>query len=364
MTLIQADRRKIEAEADPEGERIARDLAGRYLDTRLQLARVLVRLHRRGTYHLTAASSIVHYAVGLGIPAGEARMLVDLGRTLDTEVEVPGAPGDESRTARVEDLVRTGRISAENAAVVGKLMEKPGLIRPGDDWFRRAATQSPHELRKAVSARIEQVAQGSSDLIPVTVHIPQATREEFRRAQVIASREARLALTEGQVFGVVVRHYLNAKDPCRRGEGSRRVGATSERPDDRYVPAAVRQDVLARSGDRCEVPGCTFDTFLEYAHLAAHAAGGDREPENLVRLCHVHHVQFDADCLRFGGWRHGHPIFRDLRGRELGHRPVVGAAGRAAGAYGAEADDDAGGASGNERAPHVAERPPPMYAAG
>lgn len=363
MTLLQTDRRRIEAEADPEGERIARDLAGCYLDTRLQLARVLLRLARRGTFHLSAASSIVHYAVGLGIPAGEARMLVDLGRTLDAEVEVPGAPGEAPTTARVEDLVRAGTIPAESAASVGRLLEKPGLIRPGEDWFRRAATQSPQQLRKAVAARIEEAAQGERDLIPVTVHVPETTRDAFHRARVIASREAQMALTEGQAFGVIVRHYLKAKDACLRGAASRRVGPTGERPDDRYIPAEVRREVLARSGDHCEVPGCTFDTFLEYAHVAAHADGGDRERSNLIRLCHVHHVQFDADCLRLAGWKDGHPVFRDLRGRELTGRPAVNASARAAAEYATTRDDEHDGeAGGIGRDPHVSERPPPAYA--
>ena len=364
MPLIHADRREIRAEADPEGERIARELAGRYLDTRLSLARVLVRLERRGTYHLAAASSILQYAISLGIPGGEARMLVDLGRTLDAEVVVPGAPGEPDATARVEDLVRAGRITAENAALVGRLMEKPGLIRPGEDWFQRAAVQTPRELRQAVTARIEQTAQGEPVLIPVTVHIPEATREEFHRARVIASREVAMPLTEGQAFGVVVRHYLKEKDACRRGAGSRRVGPTAERPDDRYIPAEVRREVLQRSGDRCEVPGCTFDTFLEYAHVRAHAAGGDREQGNLVRLCHVHHVQFDADCLRFAGWRDGRAVFRDLRGRELTLRPVVGASAGAAESYEAPAADGGLGRRGGPDGSQVSERPPPVYAAG
>jgi len=131
---------------------------------------------------------------------------------------------------------------------------------------------------------------------------------------VIASREAELSLTEGQTFALIVHHYLDSHDVLRRGQMSRRTGDTAERPDDRYVPASVKREVLERSNDHCEVPGCALRTFLEYAHIEAHAKKGSREADNLLRLCERHHTHLDADVLHFAGWHEGRPQFRDVHG--------------------------------------------------
>jgi hypothetical protein len=60
--------------------------------------------------------------------------------------------------------------------------------------------------------------------------------------------------------------------------------------------------LLARSGDRCEVPGCALDTYLECAHVESHADGGSRKVRSLLRVCHVHHTQFDAGFRILAGW--------------------------------------------------------------
>jgi len=319
MIAITTDRREIEAAPDSEAERLTAAAAAEYLDVRLRLARLLLRIERGGTFHLSACSSIVQYAVLLGVPAAEARMLVDLGRALDAPVpaESPNGHPDEVPNASVETLIRSGRMHVENAALVGKLLAKPDALRPGEDWIAKAEQLRTPELRQEVRQRLEETAQGAAPLVSVTVHITERTREEFHRARVLASREAAMSLTEGQAFTRVVRFFLDARDERRRGAGRRRVGPTCASPGERHVPSEVRREVLVRSRDRCEVPGCALDTFLEFAHVEPHAEGGSREAENLLRLCHVHHTQFDADCLVFGGWRAGRPVFRTPHGNEI-----------------------------------------------
>jgi hypothetical protein len=322
MQAVCADRRWAEAQEDPEGEALVVALVAEYLDRRLRIARVLVRLQDRGTFRLSACSSIVDYARRLGIPAAEARAIVDLGRTLDECVPVAAAgegpaPADAPVVATVEDRVRAGRLTVENAAFVGRLYAKPGCVRAEDDWFRCAETLTVPELRRRVNERIEEVAQGVPEVVALSMHVTRTAREDFHRARVIASRSAGLILTEGQTLTLLVREYLDLHDDACRGARDRRVGPTSEAPDRRYIPAAVKRAVLERSGDRCEVPNCTHRTFLEFAHRRPHACGGDREEQNLLRLCHAHHVQFDADVLLFAGWRDGRPTFRNARGEDL-----------------------------------------------
>jgi hypothetical protein len=258
----------------------------------------------------------------------------------------------------------------DNASAAARIVAVPGYAKPGEDWIARAESLPVPAFRHAVRARIEEMAQGVDHVVPVTAHVSERTRDDFHRAGVIASREAGVRLTPGQTFTLVVRSYLESHDDSRpvgpsasRSErtrdcetsgpeaplpiaGTLRSGPggggreTADPPDGavtdvatapvapgaarrvRAIPADVRREVLSRSADRCEVPGCPHDTFLEYAHILAHASGGGRDAPNLLRLCHAHHVQFDAGYLVFCGWRpdedHARPTFSDARGDPIG----------------------------------------------
>lgn len=288
MSRIQTDRRGIEARPDPEGERLA--------------------------------------------------------GALDASVEHLGAGAEALESGTIEERVRAGRLSAENAAIAGRLLAKPGLVGPGEDWLRAAETMPAPELRRRVNERLEQSAQGVPEVVAVTVHVPPRTRSDFARARVLASREAGMSLTEGQTFALIVDRYLDSADERRRAPGSRRLGPTIGQPGDRYVPAAVRRAVLDRSDDRCEVTGCPHRVFLELAHIEPHAGGGSRETDNLVRLCHAHHTQFDAGCIRIARWRSGGDGRDGRDGR--GARPVFCNARGVEITAGFAVDADAGAASG------------------
>ena len=318
MTVILADWRMIEATADAEGDAIARTTAAELLDVQLRMARALLRLESNRAFHLAGCSSIVHYGVQLGIPEPFVRLLVHLSHALEA--------GDNGATkVPVEEQVRTGALSTEKAALVGRLVDKPGALRPGEEqrWFDKAQTAPVHQLRREVNRRIEQTAQETPHLIGITLHVTERARSNLDRARVIASREAQRPLTYGQTFAFVVNHYLDCEDEERCGAKPRQVGDTAERPEKRYVPASVRREVLERSADRCEVPGCTFDTYLEVAHIESHAEHGSREVDNLLRLCHTHHVHFDADVVRFIGWCDGRPQFWDAEGVRFSHGASV-----------------------------------------
>lgn len=316
MPTIQTDRRLIEAEPDPEGERRAAAIAAEYLDVRLRFARALLRIERGRTYALSACASIVQYAVRLGVPANEARALVDLGRALEAPVPAGDVAADAGAEGgargSVEERIRSGHLAVENAAVAGRLLAEPGLLRPGEDWLRQAETLRPSELRREVQARVEAVAQRTTALLPITLHVTERVRDEFHRARSLVSREAQFMLTEGQAFARIVRFYLDCEDELRDGRGvGGHVGADDGaatrapagcRTRSRYVQASARRAVLSRSGDRCEVPGCPHDTFLELAHIEPHARGGTTDARNLLRLCHAHHTQLDAGVLVFTGW--------------------------------------------------------------
>ena len=90
-----------------------------------------------------------------------------------------------------------------------------------------------------------------------------------------------------------IRPQGGGNDPRHR-EGKRRVGPTSERPFDRYIPVSVRRAIRRRAGDTCEFPGCYHRAFLQFAHWRPHRHDSPREEADLLLLCHIHHLLVDA----------------------------------------------------------------------
>ncbi len=221
MATIAADERRVRAERDDEAERLFDLSAARYLVDRLELARLLLRISEQKKYVLSGCASAVEYAGPRNVPAVEARMLLDLARSLD--VPAPPAPppatpttptpapttstatatatssaGDPTpatapaRPQRVEDLVRAGVIPVANAIVLGQLVKTPGAIRPGEDWARDAATFSEEEFKRRARKRIEETRQGEpTSFLPLQV--TATAKRNFERARTHASAGCVLA---------------------------------------------------------------------------------------------------------------------------------------------------------------------------
>jgi hypothetical protein len=151
--------------------------------------------------------------------------------------------------------------------------------------------------------------------VALTVHVPEKTREKFRRAREIASRKAKASLTEGQTFDTVLEHYLDDFDPDRVKPGKRRM-PTTRGLSGRNVPAEVRRKVLGRYGGRCAYPGCRNRIWIDLAHDEAHRHGGCREADNLHGLCPYHHRAFDRGEFMITGPPDA-PTFYDARGRRI-----------------------------------------------
>lgn len=327
VSEIRADRRSRECDPVPGRVDQLRELAEQAREVTTSMAKLLHDLGRSGE-HLTHGFSSVHDFVreDLGIPSFQIRPMLDLGRALGLEashVEVSDGEGDEDAAAApptVEDRVAVRAMSIDNAVVLGALYRRLGQElsdRERARWTRLAERVSTHRLRGLVRKRVEDAAQGE-ETVPLALRVTESTREAFRRARELASRRAGQWLTEGQVFSLVVRRFVDTEDERLRGEKLRRVPDTRALPGDRYIPAQVKRDVRRRAHDRCEVPGCSFGAWVEFMHVAeAHRDGGSREADNLVLGCSTHHVLLDAGVIRFGGWRDGKPVFLDRNGREI-----------------------------------------------
>lgn len=90
--------------------------------------------------------------------------------------------------------------------------------------------------------------------------------------------------------------------------------AQPERANQSVTPR-VREQVFARAGHRCQVPGCRSSRNLDVHHIVHQADGGTHELANLLLVCSGHHVAHHAGILS---------ITKDTRGvhfRWLYERP-------------------------------------------
>jgi len=60
-------------------------------------------------------------------------------------------------------------------------------------------------------------------------------------------------------------------------------------PNRASIPPALRRQVLARDGHRCQAPGCGATRFLEVHHREARRRGGRNSAANLITLCSACH---------------------------------------------------------------------------
>ena len=297
---IRADKRSIQAHREPAAEQALTDGLADLRQLQLRLAKALARIEASAHFVFSGCASVIEYAMQRGYSPFEARTLLGLGKTIDA------APDAEQR-------VHSGELTVEAASAVGRILAHPELVAgpkgssqagwDAGDWLDTAATDSFKSLQRRIKQHIEMHAQNETGIEEVTVHVTARTKDDFARAQEVASQKAGKPLSEGQAFHRVVNFYLDKNDPLRAKSGTRRLGPTRERPGDvadpttRYVPAAVRRAVWQRAGGACEVGGCSRRLGLELAHRSPHARGSAREVEDLGLLCRRHHLLYDAGRL-------------------------------------------------------------------
>ena len=113
------------------------------------------------------------------------------------------------------------------------------------------------------------------------------------------------------VFELVMDAYIEMHDPVtrheRRVKRAKRVAEAtalanpSEKAPERFIPAAVRDAVFARDGNRCAFVGsdgrrCEATVSLQVDHIVPVAHGGASTLDNLRLLC-AHHNRFEAGRL-------------------------------------------------------------------
>lgn len=87
------------------------------------------------------------------------------------------------------------------------------------------------------------------------------------------------------------------------------------------IPPAVRREVMARDGGRCQVPGCRHHTFVDVHHIVPRAQGGTHAPSNLVVLCSAHHRAVHHGFLWLEGAGGPSLRFRHVDGTDFRRAP-------------------------------------------
>ncbi len=271
----------------------------------LRCARLLARLEEIDGVSLYGSASVGELGERHGLAASEARALLDLGRAIRTN-------------PLLEQQVVEGKISVAAGAIVAEVLSRPNLLRGEDDWIEWAKTRTTKTLRIMVQRRKEEARNDGQPVVPVHAFVSRQAHDDLQRCRVVASRKAGRALSQGETVGVIADHYLDTFDEERVTPGERRCPPTAL-VNGRYVPRAVRREIFERQGQQCAVPMCEHTLFLEKAHLVAHASGGDREADNLVLLCSLHHSFLDTGVLHIEGSA-AKPRFIDREGRDFAKR--------------------------------------------
>ena len=106
--------------------------------------------------------------------------------------------------------------------------------------------------------------------------------------------------------GLVTRDGALPLAPERAEElarGAERYDASQQgaRGDTQKIPKEVEDEVRARAGDRCEIPGCTIRDDLHFHH--ARGRGRGHAADEILLLCSGHHQAPHSGALRLRGER-------------------------------------------------------------
>jgi hypothetical protein len=273
---------------------------------RIAAARAAVEIDRKGHVVYEGCGSFGEFGERHGASASEAYSLLALGMALQ-------------RWPELEAQMLAGKVPEASACRMGMLTKDAAFVREDDDWVAWARGQSAKAFARRVKQRVAEVKASGAPTVEKTFYVSEKGAESFERARTLASRSAGRVLTEGEALETVSEHYLDCVDPMRRKPAQRRSPDTATLPDRRGIPAEVLRRAMARNGDRCAVPFCTNEVFLENAHRVAHCDGGCREAHNIDRICPPHHDLWHLGRLRIEGTTEN-PVFFTADGKPLDAR--------------------------------------------
>ena len=202
----------------------------------------------------------------------------------------------------------SGKSKAEIEVLLARLAPKPDV----PERLERVVGQPvlvpepPREAEGVVPEPPRPAAVPASRVRPLAperfalqVTIGEATQKKLLRAQALLRHQ----VPSGDLAEVLDR----ALDALLERVEGRKLGRTKAprkaRPSrvKRYVPRAVRREVLARDGERCSFVAedgrrCEEAGFLELDHVVPLSRGGESSQESVRVLCRAHN-QYEAERI-------------------------------------------------------------------
>ncbi len=301
------------------------------LEMKIQILHLLAEIEKRRLYSHTYPSLFEYCTRELKYSAASAQRRIDTMRAMrlmpEIEEKLQSGTLQLSTVAKVQSFFRheakAGKpYSLEDKREVLAKVESKSLrecekelvsISPqsAKPDLRREISQDKTELRLTIHDELVKKLDhlkfllsnihphlNDAELIEVLADmaIKRLDPSEKRQTQNRRSKATQVTSGTSQLPAAEVNQFSTPKTASLVGCGKPVVQNwfTSTQLDrskpNRYIPAAMKQDVWMRDKGRCTHPGCNSNHRLQYDHIVPLAKGGETSIKNLRHLCQAHNL--------------------------------------------------------------------------
>ena len=217
----------------------------------------------------------------------------------------PESPASTTLTASTRDASSTSEQLFVLEGNADRPAHRPRLTPRSADHYA-LKMNVPVELAR----RIEQVADAlgvaKNDFETIFLECTRITLEHLEKKRLGVERKKKVAAppsvqAPAQDAGAPPGEAPVQPGASELGSGAELRSEKPESPVSRYIPKAVRREVMQRDGGRCAFVGvngvrCSERRGLQFDHIVAFAHGGTNEASNLRVVCFKHN-QYCAEQL-------------------------------------------------------------------
>jgi 5-methylcytosine-specific restriction endonuclease McrA len=176
----------------------------------------------------------------------------------------------------------------------------PGVRAAGEPQLRLTAPV-PEGARSGAQQAVRSSGSNgfaiepvSSDRFTITVTVDRRVKDKLAAAQALLSHAVPSG-DEAEILERALDALLEKARKKRFAETIRPQPARQATPGSRYIPAAVKRQVVERDGGQCSFVGqdgrrCTETAYLEIHHVVPFAQGGPTTVDNTALLCKAHNA--------------------------------------------------------------------------
>lgn len=254
----------------------ALEISKKYLRAESDLISILQAIDDTRAYRDLGYRSLYEYATqAIGLSESVTYNLITVARK---SREVP----------QLQEMLAKQEMTLSNARTIAPLLTAENQ----EKWISAAATLSKRELEKEIArenpklAVVEQCKYVADDRVELKVGISERLHEKLKQIQDIQGSSLEEALE------AMADLFLEKNDPVKKAQRNAKP-VPGQVPNGRYVPAAIRNAVILRDGNRCthvtNGKRCNELRWTEIHHIRPYSDGGTHDVSNLTTLCRGHH---------------------------------------------------------------------------